>query len=60
MKRVQNLNWFLIDGNWHHCVWVADETKLRQYVDGVLVLEQDIEDPTEIEKVWIRQGLSNI
>jgi len=41
MENVKNLDWYLIDGKWHHFVWVYDGGKLKQFVDGVLVVEQD-------------------
>ena len=41
MENVKNLDWYLIDGKWRHCVWVYDGGKLKQFVDGVLVVEQD-------------------
>lgn len=40
-KKVKNFDWFKIDGKWHHCIWVCSKGKQKQYVDGVLVMEQN-------------------
>jgi hypothetical protein len=45
MENVKNLDWYLIDGKWHHCALVYDGGKLKQFVDGVLVFEQDSNAP---------------
>ena len=40
MEEVRNFDFYLIDGKWHHCTWVNDEGKMKQYVDGALILGQ--------------------
>lgn len=40
--KVVNFDWFKIDGLWVHCKWVrTQDGKLQQYINGVLVYEQE-------------------
>jgi len=35
MKDIKNLDWYLIDDKWHHCIWTFDNGKMKQYVDRI-------------------------
>jgi len=42
-RTVKNFDWFKINGEWYHCVWVQNGVIAQQFVNGICVHEQEVE-----------------